>query len=203
MVLRTADDTAEVLDVPRRGRPPSRANRAAVLDATRAILSVEGYERMTLEAVATEAGLYRRYISRTWRSKAELVRDALFEEVVAFRIPDTGSLETDLRELIAQHVELTLRPEFLRGLPGLQSEFSTDPEFWRETVNRHVRPPIDAFATVLSRARDRGEIERYLRPEVVLSTITGAVQQLAQLALLERDELVDHAVKLVVDAMVE
>ncbi|MEZ5168414.1 MAG: helix-turn-helix domain-containing protein [Acidimicrobiales bacterium] len=60
----------------RRGRPPSNENRAAVLDATRAVLAAEGYDRLTLEAVATEAGLYRRYISRTWRSKAELVRDA-------------------------------------------------------------------------------------------------------------------------------
>jgi AcrR family transcriptional regulator len=203
MSPRTIEDPPEAANLARRGRPPIGANRAAVLDATRAILAAEGYQHMTLEAVATRAGLYRRYINRTWRSKAELVRDALFEDVVAFRTPDTGSLEADLRELIAQHVDLTLRPEFLRGLPGLQGEFPTDPVLWQETLSRHVDPPIDAFATVLSRAVGRGEITGHRRPEIVLGTVTGAVQNLAQLGVLERDELVEHGVSLVIDAMVE
>jgi AcrR family transcriptional regulator len=203
MPSRAVEDASEEVGAARRGRPPIGANRASVLDATREILAVEGYQHMTLEAVANRAGLYRRYISRTWSSKAELVRDALFEDVVAFRLPDSGSLDEDLRELIVQHVDLTLRPEFLRGLPALQGEFGTDPHLWHDTLTRHVRPPIEAFATVLSRAVSRGEIERHHRPEIVLATITGAVQQLAQLGILERDELVEHSVRLVIDGMVE
>jgi AcrR family transcriptional regulator len=201
--FRAVEHTPSASGRGRRGRPPISANRVAVLDATRVVLAAEGYDRMTLEAVANEAGLYRRYINRTWRSKAELVRDALFEDVVAFTVPDTGGLASDLQLLISQHVDLTLRPEFLRGLPGLQAEFRLDADLWHDTMERHVQPPIDAFAEVLSRAAVRGEIGSHADPEIVLNTISGTVQQLALLGLLGRDGLVDHAVRLVLSGMVE
>ena len=174
-----------------------------MLAATRAVLAADGYGGMTFEAVAREAGLYRRYIGRTWRSKGELVRDALFGDVIDFRIPDTGDLTTDLQVLIEQHVDLTLRPEFLRGLPGLMVEFRIDRELWHDTVARHVQPANDAFARVLEAARSRGEIVDHTDPSIVLNTISGTVQQLAVLNLLDRDGLVAHAVALVTSGMVE
>jgi len=186
----------------RRGRPPIGENRVAVLEATRSLLAEVGYEHMTLEAVAAQAGLYRRYLSRTWRSKAELVRDALFEDVVDFEVPDLGNLSDDLHHTVSQHVELILRPEFLRGLPALQEAFRADPQLWDTTLERHVRPPVDAFERVLGTALARGEIESYLPADVVLNTMTGALQQLARLGLMTPEELVEHGVKLVLGSMV-
>jgi len=173
-----------------------------VLEATRSLLAEVGYEHMTLEAVAAQAGLYRRYLSRTWRSKAELVRDALFEDVVDFEVPDLGNLSDDLHHTVSQHVELILRPEFLRGLPALQEAFRADPQLWDTTLERHVRPPVDAFERVLGTALARGEIESYLPADVVLNTMTGALQQLARLGLMTPEELVEHGVKLVLGSMV-
>ncbi len=167
------------------------------------LLAGQGYEQMTLERVADEAGLYRRYISRTWGSKAELVRDALFEDVADFRVPDRGNLVDDLRDLVRQHVELILRPEFLRGLPALQEAFRVDRGLWTSTVERHVRPPVAAFASVLESAQRRGEIVGHLEAEVVLNTMTGALQQLANLNLMSPEQLVEHGIQLVVEAMVE
>ena len=175
----------------------------AVLEATRALLAEVGYEQMTLEAVANEAGLYRRYLSRTWGSKAELVRDALFEDVVGFDVPDCGNLVDDLRGTVRQHVELILRPEFLRGLPALQEAFRVDRDLWDSTVERHVRPAGRGVHPVLDAAMRRGEIVDHLDPEVVLNTMTGALQQLARLDLMTPEELVEHGVQLVVGAMVE
>lgn len=187
----------------RRGRPPIEEHRVAVLEATRRLLAAGGYEQMTLEAVANEAGLYRRYLSRTWRSKAELVRDALFEDVVTFSVPDTGDLVEDLRDTVRQHVELILRPEFLRGLPALQESFRVDRELWDSTLERHVRPPAAAFARVLDAAVRRGEIVSHDPPEVVLNAMSGALQQLARLGLMTPEELVEHGVRLVLGSMVE
>lgn len=161
------------------------------------MLARAGYAEMTFEAVAVEAGSYRKYITRTWRSKAALVRDAIFEDVVDFDVPDSGSFDDDLRLLIEQHVELILRPEFLRGLPGLQEAFRVDATLWNETLERHVQPPVDAFAAVLAAAVARGEIGEHAPPEVVLNSISGGVQQLARLGLLTPDELVAHAVRMV------
>ena len=174
-----------------------------MLDATRSLLAEVGYEQMTLEAVAHEAGLYRRYLSRTWGSKAELVRDALFEDVASFVVPDRGNLEDDMRDIVRQHVELILRPEFLRGLPALQEAFRTERGLWNSTVEQHIRPPVAAFSHVLDAAVRRGEIVGHLPPEVVLNTMTGALQQLARLGLMPPDALVEHGVALVLGAMVE
>jgi len=189
--------------VVRRGRPPIGEHRVAVLQATRTLLASVGYEQMTLEAVANEAGLYRRYLSRTWRSKAELVRDALFEDVADFHVPDRGALDEDLRDIVRQHVELILRPEFLRGLPALQEAFRVDRELWTSTLLRHVEPPVAAFRQVLEAASGRGEIVGHLDAEVVLNTMSGALQQLARLGLMSPDELVEHGVRLVSGSMVE
>ena len=197
------DGTSPAIESVRRGRPPIGEHRVAVLEATRRLLAELGYEQMTLEAVANEAGLYRRYLSRTWRSKAELVRDALFEDVVDFVVPDTGNLADDLRATVVQHVELILRPEFLRGLPALQEAFRVDADLWDTTLERHVGPPVAAFASVLDAAVRRGEITAHLDPEIVLNTMTGALQLLARLGLMTSDELVDHGVRLVLGSMVE
>lgn len=173
-----------------------------MLEATRRVIARDGYADMTFEAVALEAGSYRKYISRTWQSKAELVRDALFEDVVDFDVPDTGDFEQDLQLLIRQHVELILRPEFLRGLVGLQEAFRVDATLWNETLVRHVEPPTAAFAAVLGAAVERGDIAGHAGAEVVLNSISGGVQQLARLGLLSAEELVDHAVAMVRHGMV-
>ena len=187
----------------RRGRPPISEHRVAVLQATRTLLARVGYEQMTLEAVASEAGLYRRYLSRTWGSKAELVRDALFEDVIAFDVPDEGTLVEDLDALVRQHVELILRPEFLHGLPALQEAFRVEAGLWNSTMARHVGPPVDAFGRVLEAAVARGEIVGHLDPAVVLNSMTGALHYMARLELMTPEELVDHGVRLVTGSMVE
>ncbi|MEZ5168415.1 MAG: hypothetical protein R2695_18780 [Acidimicrobiales bacterium] len=66
-----------------------------------------------------------------------------------------------------------------------------------------MRPLVDSFATLLERARHRGEISTYPDPAIVLNTVVGAVQQLALLGMLDRDELVAHGTRLVLSGMVD
>lgn len=186
----------------RRGRPPKESNREAILDATREVIARAGYSGLTLEEVARVAGLYRRYINRTWDSKAHLVRDALFADVIRFDAPDTGSLSGDLRAVLTQHVDLNIRPEVLRGLPGLTEEFPTRPELLSDTLETYARPPVDAMAIVFERAQERGELEEAPDSAVVVNLISGAIQRLALLGILDRDDLVDHAEAMVLGGLV-
>lgn len=196
-------DAPSTTSGPRRGRPPNDENRRAILEATRQELAEVGFGHMTFEAVAARAGLYRRYISRTWASKAELIIDALFDDAARFTAPDTGDLESDLRVLLARHVDLTLRPDFLRGLPGVQDELRSNPELWVGKLDRYIEPAMTSMDTVLARAVDRGEITGYRPAVVVVNTVSGALQQLAALGLLDREELIEHVVGIVVDALVD
>lgn len=58
----------------------SRRTRAALLDATRAILEDEGFEALTMAAVAERAGVSRRAVYLHFASRAALV-DSLFEHI--------------------------------------------------------------------------------------------------------------------------
>lgn len=69
--------------MPTRGEPEnarSRRTRAALLRATRTILEEEGFEALTMSAVAERAGVTRRSVYLHFASTSELI-DALFEYV--------------------------------------------------------------------------------------------------------------------------
>ncbi|GAB3489842.1 TetR/AcrR family transcriptional regulator [Amycolatopsis cihanbeyliensis] len=67
---------ARTIDDPRNAR--SRRTRDALLAATRAILETEGFEALTMTAVAERAGITRRAVYLHFNSRTELV-SALFD----------------------------------------------------------------------------------------------------------------------------
>jgi AcrR family transcriptional regulator len=71
----------------------SRRTRAALLDAARAILEAQGFEALTMAAVAERAGVTRRAVYMHFASRAELV-GALFDHVA-----DAEGLEASLRRV--------------------------------------------------------------------------------------------------------
>ncbi|MEV0766675.1 TetR/AcrR family transcriptional regulator [Nocardia salmonicida] len=83
-------------------RPGGRSARVreAVLDATTAELAEQGYQGLTVDAVAQRAGVHKTTVYRRWRGPEGLVADALERAAEqSWPIPDTGSLTGDLRAL--------------------------------------------------------------------------------------------------------
>lgn len=58
---------------PPRGRPRDAGRDVAILDATLRMLTASGYEQMSIEAVAAEAGVSKATIYRRYPNKAALV----------------------------------------------------------------------------------------------------------------------------------
>jgi AcrR family transcriptional regulator len=82
--------------VPTEGCPWS-AREAELLAVTLKLLQQHGYERLTVEAVATEARASKSTMYRRWPSKADLVLAAFIEGTRESAVhPHTGSLRTDL-----------------------------------------------------------------------------------------------------------
>ena len=185
------------------GRPPDLAKRQAILDAARDVLAEVGYTSMTMDAVAQRAGSNRVLIYRVWDTKLALAADALFGSMGgAFDVPDTGSLEDDLRAFIAQHVERMSGPAYLKGLPGLTVELLNDPERYRWMHARFVQPSEDGYRTILERARARGEVGADVDPRVLTRVVSGATTSLAQTGRLSRSEMTDLLLKTLLGGLV-
>jgi AcrR family transcriptional regulator len=179
------------------GRPPDLAKRQAILDAALEVLAEVGYTSMTIDAVAQRAGSNRVLVYRVWDSKLALAADALFGSMGgAFQVPDTGTLEGDLRVFVAQHVDRMSGAAYLKGLPGLTVELLNDPELYRWMHVRFVQPSEDGYRTILNRARARGEVVGDVDPKVLTRIVSGATTSLAQTGRLAASAMTDILVRM-------
>ena len=80
-------------------RPRVEGDREVeILEATLAVLGDVGYDRLTMDAVATRAKASKATLYRRWNTKAALVIDAIWSQKGPPIVPDTGSLRQDLIE---------------------------------------------------------------------------------------------------------
>ncbi|AZM48258.1 TetR family transcriptional regulator [Streptomyces sp. WAC 06738] len=139
-------------------RPGGRTARirAEVLAAVRAELAESGHEGLTMEGVATRAGVHRATVYRRWRDVGGLLVDVIEAAgEMDWHPPDTGSLRGDLTELNEEIQEsLVERPSFAVALmaASFHSERAARAQsrLWEE---RYAQCEI-----VVTRAGDRGEL---------------------------------------------
>jgi AcrR family transcriptional regulator len=163
------------------GRPRDRQIDAAVLDATLAVLDVSGYGRLTLEAVAREAGTTKPAIYRRWSSREPLVLAALGQRLGEARAPDTGCTLCDLDECLKVFVAA-----FRRMPPGVLDPLFADcvgePELRKSFMATLFDPPRAAVKETLERAHARGD----LRDDVDLALILDLLGSFIHYRLLFR-----------------
>ncbi|MDP9842088.1 TetR/AcrR family transcriptional regulator [Streptosporangium lutulentum] len=90
------------MTTPGSARPGGRTarTREAVRAATLAELAEKGYDGLTVEGIALRSGVHKTTVYRRWGSVEGLAADALdLAGGEPWPIPDTGTVEGDLREL--------------------------------------------------------------------------------------------------------
>ncbi|GLY83231.1 TetR/AcrR family transcriptional regulator [Actinoallomurus iriomotensis] len=87
--------------VPARGRPRDAARDAAILDATLRLLVEVGYDQLSIESVAAEAGVGKPTVYRRHAGKAALVAAAVEHRVTS--VPP-ATKTSDLREALLETV---------------------------------------------------------------------------------------------------
>ncbi|MEU9835389.1 TetR/AcrR family transcriptional regulator [Streptosporangium sp. NPDC048047] len=101
-----------------RGAPRSESARLAILQATARLFAQRGYEHLSIEGIAAEAGVSKQTIYRWWPAKGDLVADCLLDGMLLpsrLTIPDTGDLRADLVAWLDQLFQLLREPDG-RGL---------------------------------------------------------------------------------------
>lgn len=162
------------MSAPGRGRPRSNEVHQRILDATLDVLADTGWAGLTTGAVAARAGVGKAAIYRRWANREGVVAAAIEEIVSEIVIPDTGSVERDLLELMTQAVRL-YRGRAGRLMPGLASAMAEHPRIASAVRNGFLGPRRKALMEVLLRGIERGELRADINQELVLDFLGGAI----------------------------
>jgi AcrR family transcriptional regulator len=157
-----------------RGRPRSEAIDERVLEAALAIMARDGYARMSIDAVAGEAGVTRPTVYLRHASKAELATAALAAYRQRERPEDTGDTRADLIARLRHFRRGVERPNGMGMLGTVLAEETHTPELlelWRE---RLVAPRRDELRAILLRARGRGELKADADVEAAVAMLVGS-----------------------------
>lgn len=142
------------------GRPRSERARRAVLAATLSLAAEEGTAGLHMEAIAKRAGVSKETLYRWWRSKTEVVLEALAERSQrTIPLPDTGSLGGDLRAFLRATVDAA-DPTTVRLLHAVAAEAAADQHAAQMVRDRFLVTRRAALGELLERAVDRGEVTR-------------------------------------------
>lgn len=129
-----------------------------MLAVTLQLLQENGYDRLTLEAVATTAQASKATMYRRWPTKAELVLAAFIEGVRQVAVPpDTGTLRGDLLHLGESILEQC--GKHAGTLRAVLVEVSKNPALSDAMQHQFIDKRKALTRFILQQAVDRGEIE--------------------------------------------
>ena len=143
-----------------------------ILEAALEVLAEVGYDRLTMDAVATRAKASKATLYRRWSSKVALVIDALLSQKEAPPVPDTGSLRGDLLEAFCGLGGL-IEHKTIATLSSVLTAIDRDPEFAEEFRTRVVGPKIATSLAIWERALARGEVRPDLDPSLFGPALAG------------------------------
>lgn len=155
------------------GRPRSIQVHQAILKATLELLAELGYERMSIEGIASRAKVAKTTIYRRYRGKEELVADAIESVREEVAIPDTGNLWGDIDALIENAARITFNPLGRQAVATIISSASSNSEFARIYAEKYLQPRKEAFTVVIQRAKIRNEVRLDLDADFVFDVMSG------------------------------
>jgi AcrR family transcriptional regulator len=158
---------------PAAGRPRSEEAHQAILDATLALLAEVGFSALTVEGVASRAGVGKATIYRRWPSKLPLVVEE-FGGLPALVDVDTGSLASDLKTMLRSYLELFHKTPLAAVLPSLAGERAHNDELSShfDPVMKGRRQPL---VRALQRGVARGELPRGLDLDLAADLVVGPI----------------------------
>ncbi|TCC53762.1 TetR/AcrR family transcriptional regulator [Kribbella capetownensis] len=160
-----------------RHRPRVEGGREEeILAATVTLVAELGYDRLTMDAVATAAKASKATLYRRWTSKAELVVDAI-SRAKGCPMPDnvdTGSLRGDLISLACGTGGFTDEMP-MSVMAGLLTALQHDAELQKAFQQRFLAPRLGLVATIYQRAIDRGEVSPAVDVELLANTLPAVI----------------------------
>ena len=181
--------------------PRVARSRAAVMEATVALLGEVGHGGTSIEAIAERSGVAKTTIYRHWPTRAQLLIDAFHSGVEHIDQEPTGDLRADLLHL-AGGLSAKLRdPRWSRVMATLIDAAESDPEL-AELSAAFTAQRRDVVRRVLERGVADGELDPGIDLELAPQLVGGALfYQRFMLRRAAGDEQLERIVDLVLDGL--
>lgn len=155
----------------RRGRPRSAAARAKILTAARALLEERGLPGLTVEAIATRAGVGKPTIYRHWANAQAVAMDAFLEGAEGDDAQSGSGLALPaLRRQLAGIAAAFASPAG-RSTAAMIAAAQNDSELAKVFRNRFIMKSRETGRSLLLQAIDEGELRAGTDLEVALDVI--------------------------------
>jgi AcrR family transcriptional regulator len=184
----------------KRGRPRDPEADGRILTAAASLILLRGFDSMTVDEVATRAGVGKATVYRRWARKEDLAVAAM-EQLYRSEMPtpDTGSIREDLRQAYASALT------FINSVNGTDYVRTTIKESMRDdriaTLYRDAAERAENNAVIMfERAIARGEVRADIPMSIAVQLIGGIIamrattgQQMPEMD--EVDALVDFVLQ--------
>jgi AcrR family transcriptional regulator len=140
------------------GRSLDSRRDPVILDAALRLIAEVGYERVSMEAIASSAHASKATLYRRWASKAELVVDAMKSRLPSDEVlPDSGDIRADLLEGLRKMTRDFLSKD-VQLASGLINAMRSDPELARVMREQMIEVKHATVQAWLRRAIARGQL---------------------------------------------
>ncbi|MFT9816080.1 TetR/AcrR family transcriptional regulator [Lysinibacillus sp. NPDC056185] len=158
------------------GRPRSKKSHEAILAATREILRNEGVHGLSIEGVAKAASVGKMTIYRHWKSKEELISEAIGTIADEIEIPDTGNFLIDFTTVLHGMVDVAndaaiSSPHTLKKIVSGMIENPALMEVYKE---QFIIPRRKVLIEIIEKGIERGEIDRDINIDHLIDIIGGS-----------------------------
>ncbi|MUL80346.1 MULTISPECIES: TetR/AcrR family transcriptional regulator [unclassified Mycolicibacterium] len=144
------------------------------MTATRQLLARDGYDQLSIEAIAREAGVSRPTIYRRWPSKAHLAFDAAFGQPPDYELLSiSGDFETDLRAFAFAVLTFWREPVVEAASLGILAERRRDPELHIRTQQLLDERTRGAFRVLVDSGVQQGRVRTDVDVDMVYQALIG------------------------------
>ncbi|MFJ6750645.1 TetR/AcrR family transcriptional regulator [Streptomyces sp. NPDC091266] len=157
----------------------SERSRRAIFEAALTLVGEVGYQKLTIEGIASRAGVGKQTIYRWWPSKAAVLLDAFTVDVddYADGVPDTGDLAADLKSVLRATADEFNNPAFQAPYRALAVAGANDEELSRAFVARLLEPGIQVYVDRLRAAQEAGQVDADADPRVAAEMLLSPFSQ--------------------------
>lgn len=158
------------------GRPRDASISRALIQVAERRMEADGFSKLTVEGVVSDAGTTRQTFYRRYPSVAHLALDVICARFGEVNLVDTKSLESDLLELQRDDLVMMNSALLKKNLSGLLEVIRSDREVRALFAERLFRPRRANVKRVIDLAVLRGELDGPdIDSEYICDLLVGAL----------------------------